>query len=135
MPPNKNGRLQGGNVKIEKLNDEQLNYWVARAQGWHQEELPVTGVLAWFDERDRYKYTVADYAPVSEWRYGGPLIDIYSVYLGPSAHPEKGGHYAHVQSLRTRGAYGFDALQAVCRLIIRIAFGDAVPDQDTEYLT
>lgn len=113
-------------MKIEKLNDDQLNYWVARAQGWHPEVLPVSRAWAWFDERDKFKFAITDYSPVNEWRHAGPLIDIYGVYLSSSDQPKNGGYYAHVGGLKPQGAYGFDAMQAICRLVIRIALGDEV---------
>lgn len=109
-------------MKVCDLQGAALDYWVARAQNWRQDILPVTQAAAWFDERGRFTDVVKDYRPSEDWAIGGPLIEKYC--LTPQ-YRDYGGW--RVDTLLTT-SLGDTPLQAICRAVVRAAFGDEVEE-------
>lgn len=100
-------------MKTSELTGALLDYWVARAE----EKVPLKHGDHWFVGLVREEA----YSPSANWAQGGPLIEkhIETIY-------ENGGRWACRTHARAIGATGSTPLQAICRAVVRAAFGDEV---------
>jgi len=123
-------------MKTANLIGPALDYWVARAEGVPPESLEIRRV----QRSDDYHCVlvaqrlggaptavgVIDYS--TSWRMCGPLIEQYRPELVPTW--PRGGWYVRSQDKPCDGdqVYGETVLVAVCRAIVRAAFGDEVDE-------
>lgn len=59
----------------------------------------------------------------TDWEQGGPLIEKYSLDI-----EKLGSEWAAYPLDEFQRAFGDTPLQAICRSVVRAAFGDEVPD-------
>lgn len=114
-------------TRVSDLTGAELDYWVARSCGWKQQVLPITGALAWFDERGRFTYCVDDFHPHEDWSQGRPMMEEYGICLGkngPLGTPM--GYEAGYDDGEPQ--YGPTPLVAAMRSIVEMKFGDQVAD-------
>lgn len=133
-------------TRVADLTGAQLDYWVARAEGIPAEQLTIRRVQRSTDTHcikgqlvgRLYlpRWEVLNYS--TDWVQGGPLIEKYRVrHLGELSRLEwnvyfgaqfkvVGNHTVKKHS----GARGDGAtpLQAICRAVVRAAFGDEVEE-------
>jgi hypothetical protein len=119
-------------MKVSELTGAMLNYWVARAEGIPASQLKIIQVprtenqiVVWQKPGQghiAYRETVLAYS--TDWAQGGPLIEkhIETLY-------ENGDHWGARTHSRAIGAIGATPLQAICRAVVRAAFGDEVPNE------
>lgn len=122
-------------MKVSELTGADLDYWTARAEGIPAEQLSISQVprtdmqivvREWMNEYQSgftaRGMTVLTYS--TDWGQAGPLIEkhIETMY-------ENGGHWAARTHSRAIGAVGDTPLQAICRAVVRAAFGDEVPNE------
>lgn len=142
-------------MKTANLTGALLDYWTARAEGIPAEQLSIRPVPRTDDTicvreqkvRDEYGFEVTALPYSTDWARGGPLIEKHKLDLGqghmlPTGRWEKGGYVSRVAPFGAAPAYileatafhtvnwmrGDTALQAVCRAVVRAAFGDEVED-------
>lgn len=121
-------------LKTSELTGAQLDYYVARAEGIPAEQLAIRRVprTDWvhvvLEERDKIGATtgarVLNYS--TDWAQGGPLIQKHSLDL---INAFDGSWF--VTSLRHKvedAQHGDTPLQAICRAVVRAAFGDDVEE-------
>lgn len=106
-------------MKTSKLTGALLDYWVARADG---REVFMSVGRCWADD------PIDVYAPSTNWAQGGPLIEKYGLAV-------VGGNDQYWYSMPSSdevyvggGAPSDTPLQALCRAVVRAAFGDEVED-------
>lgn len=110
-------------MKTAELTGALLDYWVARAEGRTAPRIAnryPSGQVCYTQMANISNYP---YAPSVNWSQGGPLIEKYNLdidKIGP------------VQWLATDNGdiYGIGdtPLQAICRAVVRAAFGDEVEE-------
>lgn len=133
-------------MKVFTLTGALLDYWVARAEGIPAEQLSIvpvprtdTFICVWSKSpvgftsyRDKSVYYSDD------WAQGGPLIEKHGGALinftdegaevwGCFMRGKSAGHYIDTY-LDDADGVGDTPLQAVCRAVVRAAFGDDVEE-------
>ena len=121
--------------KVQDLEGAELDYWVARAEGFDKTTEQ--------QQRDHlYLKIIGDachlpsggaYRPSSDWSQAGPIIDRGEVAGISPAKKGKPGWEATACSLSaksTRAHYGRTALVAIMRAYVAGRFGDEVPDTE-----
>lgn len=110
-------------LKTSELTGAQLDYWVARAEGYHPwftrlapDAAAICTIGVWHDDG---AVTAKFYRPSTDWTQGGPLIEVWR------SHPEmEGTNWNILMCCDT-------PLQAICRAVVRAAFGDEVEEVPT----
>lgn len=102
-------------MKTADLEGRMLDYYVANAEGLEVSPPPVVEVKGGDGTWRAYK-------PSTFWSDGGPLIEKYC--LTPQ-YRDYGGW--RVDALLTT-SLGATPLQAICRAVVRAAFGDEVDE-------
>jgi hypothetical protein len=130
-------------AKVAELEGVQLNYWVARVEGYEYVDVPPDangrnegrallppGLLAsgW---KFPPKGPVGDCVPnfSSSWERGGPIIDREAIGFGV---PTQGCNEYQAFVIRDRIptiAYGLTHLIAAMRLVVKLKYGDEVPNE------
>jgi hypothetical protein len=107
-------------MKTAELTGALLDYWVGRAEEVGVTPPPVVECL-----NDKARGWKA-YSPSTDWAQGGPLIDKYEIDI------EKMYTDWLACLLNKTGATivaeGDTPLQAICRAVVRAAFGDEVEE-------
>lgn len=119
-------------MKVSELSGAELDYWVARAQGWTKEKYPSLDggeddCWCW-DGAPRI--TVFGYCPHDNWMQCGPLIEKYKISLGYSS---SFGWIAEIWQ-KQKIMRGFDHIEqcgespaiAICRAVVASAYGEEV---------
>jgi hypothetical protein len=106
-------------MKTADLQGAALDYYVAKAEGvkWaaiHERAGRPNWCALGGDPRRVY-------APSTDWLIGGPLIEKYRFAVTPGGY-WRVGHFASL------GGEGDTPLQAICRAVVRAAFGDEVEE-------
>lgn len=109
-------------MKVSELTGALLDYWVACAEG---HTVDPDGDL--LDVRTNGGAPMP-YHPSTDWTQGGPLIEKWVYQLiecengkwGADPKIDSPGMYAMVE--------GDAPLQAICRAVVRAAFGEEIPD-------
>ncbi len=104
-------------MKISELKGTELDYWVAKAQGW---KLDCCG--RWM-HGDQYRIEKAYYTPTTNDAQAFKLIDLYEVELYLRAD----GREAYITG-PNKIWFGRDARTAVCRAVVASEFGEEVSD-------
>lgn len=114
--------------KTSELTGALLDYWVARAEGCQDAEI-VGGVCLYVHHEepgDDGWWT--PYEPSTDWAQCGPLIEKYKLIAEPSNYLMHGAWYAQAWQQDDTGMYGATTQEAICRAVVRAAFGDDVPE-------
>lgn len=101
-------------MKINELTTVQLDYWVAKAQGWTQDTL-------WG------KWKPAEYHPTTNWQQVGELIEKFKIMLIYQVQIKK--WVAQFSEDVPTMNYADDPKVAVCMAVIASVFGDEVSDE------
>src|SRR6185503_13912323 len=96
-------------MKTSELTGALLDYWVAEVEGMLR--------MAGGTVEDK----LGGYSPSTKWAHGGPLIEKYRLDLQPFTATD-GWNCETPQS----DNFGDTPLQAICRAVVRAAFGDEV---------
>lgn len=107
-------------IKVSELTGALLDYWVARAEGLEMEMLCGHCCTPVSRHHDEIQYEM--YRPSTDWGQGGPLIDKY----GLTVEPYPPAWWANEPD--ESAVMGEDPLQAICRAVVRAAFGDEVEE-------
>jgi hypothetical protein len=114
-------------IKTSELTGALLDYWTARAEGIPAEQLSIRRV-----PRTDNLIVVREWPGVcsalvlpfsTQWHVGGPLIEKHHLNISETDPP---GWRAWSNDLDAE--YGDTPLQAVCRAVVRAAFGDEVEE-------
>jgi hypothetical protein len=106
--------------KVSELSGAELDYWVAKANGCGTGEV-------WLEDnkcRLRVMRSSIVYSPSTDWSQGGPIIQKYGISLD-----HKGDGKYDAKFLAGKPMTGMNALQATCRLVVALRFGEEVPDE------
>lgn len=106
-------------MKTANLQDAALDYWVARAEGHTAIILFDECVVRHGEYHDEMQY--GKYAPSTDWAIGGPLIEKYDIEVMKHGRRWRGDGPEFVE-------FGDTPLQAICRAVVRAAFGDEVEE-------
>lgn len=112
-------------MKVSELTGAMLDYWVARAEGYAVIPAPTDPQGCWVDDGG----TPFPFAPSTDWRQGGPIIDCERYTLA-SPHddvPEQRMWQAWCR--RTGGHWGPTPLVAAMRAFVASKYGDEVPNE------
>lgn len=138
-------------MRVSELTGAHLDYWVARAEGVPAEQLTIRGI-----QRTADYHVVCEPRTFAEkiigpralrystdWAQGGPLIEKYELTLmrwkyAPIRALEEKDFWAvelpcashYIDTYRDEWADEGSAtpLQAICRAVVRAAFGDEVEE-------
>jgi hypothetical protein len=115
-------------MKTAELTGALLDYWTARADGVPAEQLEIREV-----PRTDWKICVRVGHPMpgrdmampysTSWALGGTLVEKHRMFVGPEFDGWKAKPKNGVQQ-----AGGYSPLIAICRAVVRAAFGDEVED-------
>jgi hypothetical protein len=112
-------------MKTSELTGSMLDYWTARAEGIPAEQLEIRRVQRSTEyhmvRTGNLGSRVLGYS--TDWSQGGPLIEKYSLDI-----EKLGSEWAAYPLDEFQRAFGDTPLQAICRAVVRAAFGDEVPD-------
>lgn len=123
-------------VKISKLNNEQLDYWVAKAQGWYLErpqdnqfinsdgERVVAG-MEWPKYWDIPEWL---YRPSVDWKQAGELLERYQIAISYPQTPDMSNKNWIAQVRHKKPIRGMTPQQAICMAVIASVYGDEVDD-------
>ena len=113
--------------KVSELEGVELDYWVARAQGWHMGKAAGGSCDAWRDENNELRGTVpaSAYMPSTNWGQGGLIIEERHILIGYDYIDKKWS--AHTCRAEARGN---TALIAAMRCFVASFFGDEVDDEN-----
>lgn len=103
-------------MKTADLQGAALDYYVAEVEGMLR--------MAGGTVEDK----LGGYSPSTKWAHGGPLIDKHNIAVARRASPSMGGQDWVAQPFRKSTSYGATPLQAICRAVVRAAFGDEVDE-------
>lgn len=112
-------------MRVSELQGAPLDYWTARAEGIPAEQLTIRRV-----QRSTEYHCVEscdtgmwalNYS--TDWDMGGPLIERYQLFI----YYEKGAWRCEHNAI-DEPETGDTPLQAICRAVVRAAFGDEVAD-------
>lgn len=111
-------------IKTAELTGIQLDYWTARAEGrgifkslgmiW----ILYGGGIAYITNHGQEQYR-----PSTDWAHGGPLIEKYHLNVSECDPPAW-----RAWSNDLDAEYGDTPLRAICRAVVRAAFGDEVEE-------
>jgi len=110
------------------LSGAELDYWAARAD----DKNPVLGT------QSGAPVCLVDanpYAPSSDWRQGGPLIDRKKIMIAWNTDHWFSGVCARLRGDKARICKGPTVLIAAMRALVQARFGDAVADGADPYQT
>lgn len=119
-------------MKTSELTGALLDYWVARAErkSVYADPNSPHGTLFYDDAESTTGRFI--WMPSRGWAQGGPLIEKYRLALAPmegwaAYHGDDGvmGQY-WIDASAWDGTRGDTPLQAICRAVVRAAFGDEV---------
>lgn len=135
-------------MRVSELTGALLDYWVARAEGVPAEQLTIRRI-----QRSTECHVVRDWvrndpiigrdivvlAPSTNWAQGGPLIQKYKISINdPSEERARENKWAAWFSdpahdpenilIYSFWGYADTPLQAICRAVVRAAFGDEVEE-------
>lgn len=115
-------------MKTANLTGALLDYWTARAEGIPADQLSIRQV-------PRTEWTICVHTPPgliprtlaysTDWALGGPLIEKHQITIDPPLIT--GTAFWGTTGIDSLGK-GDTPLQAVCRAVVRAAFGDEVED-------
>lgn len=134
-------------MKVSELTGAELDYWVAKAQGWEygkdafgdywQAEFPQASNKSIFGEPLGIR--IRDYYPTINWQQCGELIekfnaDVFYVDNGNrwscrvvmSDWTETGG-IKNITIYRSDLQYGSTPQEAICRVVVASVYGKEVP--------
>jgi hypothetical protein len=122
-------------MEVAELTGAQLDYWVAKAEGW--KIVTDFGGPCWADASEKKEY-VAGYSPSTNWAQGGPIIEREVIDL--SFSPEYGYVTANIfvhgpgpADVDLAGqAEGYSPLVAAMRAYVESKFGKTVSDEDAQ---
>jgi hypothetical protein len=124
-------------MRVAELTGAHLDYWVARAEGIPAHRLRVLPVQrsknAHCVHLDPNGQAVGVWNYSTDWEHGGPLVDKYRIDLEALSAPVfwRAELFSRDASF-TGGEWcsddGDTALQAICRAVVRAAFGDEVEE-------
>lgn len=115
-------------MKVSDLTGAQLDYWTARAQGIPAERLEIRRVqrtdalicvlrhAAWRTGGDQV------FSASTDWHLAGPLLEQRCDRMG------FGGQVWNVYANNGAYAYGETPQVAICRAVVRAAFGEEVEE-------
>jgi hypothetical protein len=134
-------------IKTSELTGAQLDYWVARAEGIPAEQLSVQRIQRSADAhcvrewRRRDPHVPLDMRVLAfstDWAIGGPLIEKHGLALLRWKNDEGtpfwstdsigASHYLDVYLSDYEDTGSQTPLQAICRAVVRAAFGDDVEE-------
>lgn len=111
-------------MKTSELTGAQLDYWVARAECF---QIIRSGRAMWISREGISSYITDHgaqrYSPSVDWAQGGPLITKHRLNISETDPP---GWVSWSNDLDME--YGDTPLQAICRAVVRAAFGDEVEE-------
>lgn len=122
-------------MKTAELTGPQLNYWVARANGWNKREhRKIEGVNVWANEKDEMTgiMPAEAYEPSTAWSDGGPIIEREGIGM---MQYESGGWWAGktgVASFDSPVLKGATPLEAAMRCYVACKFGEEVPEHESQ---
>lgn len=114
-------------MKTAELKGATLDYWVARAEGLEEPMIDgmyekVCTYVHHYEPGDDGWWT--EYEPSTNWAQGGPLIEKYAI----TPYPSPFGGWDGYNRPDIHESRSETPLQAVCRAVVRTAFGDEVPE-------
>jgi len=114
-------------MKVRELTGAQLDYWVARAEGWTlKSAAPYNGLLYATAERPSEWRWLDMFKPSTGWAHGGPIIERERIGVAPSGD----GSWSSFKVLKNEDACismsGPDPLTAAMRAYVASKFGDEV---------
>ena len=112
--------------KITALTDEQINYWVAKAQGWDEiEQHGFSNEDVWLHGSD-YVMNVSDYTPTTNSAQAWDLMIKYELLVGKMHNEERYG----AKSLTTQNindiSFADTPQKAVCLAVIASVYGEEI---------
>lgn len=120
-------------MKVSELIGEQLDHWVARANGWtfgppHK----MLDCDIWRDADGEFVgcAPASGYKPSSDWSYGGPIIEREHINVTTKSNPDMGGNQwmaIYPRNFASRGS-GSTPLIAAMRAFVTRKFGDEVEE-------
>lgn len=128
-------------MKTAELTGADLDYWVARAEGIPAEQLEIRGV-----PRTDQRICVHKAPPIdgwmgnplqvlaysTNWLQGGPLIEKHQLTVLRDGGWHAGKSFMHEFCAGDGDGEGGTPLIAICRAVVRAAFGDNVEDLPCE---
>lgn len=115
--------------KVAELTGAELDYWVARAEGYKPFFTKLTeqgNRICTISVQGDYGGELARfYRPSTDWAQGGPLIERHAHMLH-HFELEQSGWLASAGSPKVGKAQGDTPLVAICRAFVRSVFGDEV---------
>jgi hypothetical protein len=121
-------------MKTSELTGALLDYWVGRAEGLDKK--PNVYVSNHPDRDSKFAQggrfcwsphtgALFVFRPSTDWAQGGPLIEKYSLDLFSGSNPPEPFCWAAYDGAEVH-ENGHTPLQAICRTVVRAAFGDEV---------
>ncbi len=105
---------------ITELTDEELDYWVAKAQGW---ELINYG-SCWKSEQFTHTITRVSYHPTSNWQQAGELIEKFDCSLEYYNSCNCWGATARSSDMEVADT----PQRAICLAVVASKYGEEVED-------
>jgi hypothetical protein len=128
----------GHAMKVSELEGTQLDYWVARAEGWTDFQGDGTNKGAfWYKDAEKAPFCDCwckdSWTPSEDWSQGGPIIEreqIELLHISAEGHPDVWGvpKWLYGGDSVEFKAKGPTPLIAAMRAYVASIYGDEVPD-------
>ena len=117
-------------MKISDMTNEQLDYWVAKAQGWDfvRKQRTEYGFVyqVWWNSPNSF-IKAKDYHPSTNWQQAGELVEKFNVMIAPSWVTEKNGWHGAC-SYEQEPVSADTPTKAICIAVIASVFGEEIND-------
>jgi hypothetical protein len=124
-------------MKVSELTGSELDYWVAKAQGWEKKTF-IRGGLVYWSNGVTSSINIESYTPTTNWQQCGELIEKFKLVISQNGddwtaqvnkpRPPTAKPYSAKSYLGPIG-YGSTPQEAICRAVVASVFGDTVPDK------
>lgn len=117
-------------MKTSELTGAELDYWVAKAQGYVRLNDEVYLKPAW-GYPDGSWLPDPMYTPTTNWQQCGELINDFGIALKPLQDRMDCSWYAickYYPCYRNNGCIGLSAQEAICRSVVASVYGEEVPE-------
>ncbi len=117
-------------MKTSELEGTELDYWVAKAQGWELIDFLGDGEMYWNDPHSTYIKRKCGYHPTTNWAQCGELLEKFEMHLfRPSRWSPKNDIWGAMTNVHVDAVgEGHDQKTAICRAVVASKFGEEVSD-------
>lgn len=120
--------------KVSELESSELDYWVAKAEGYGT--VFVNSAGCWIEKYSKKRNPAAPFSPSTDWSQGGPIIERERIEIYPYVEDECEQYWraAILTDARPKYFSSPTPLIAAMRCYVASKFGENVDDSQAHIL-